>query len=262
MGAGTSGMRGDTISTEGTPMRALRDTGSAILPLRLDSAGFAIDGKPLLSTLTLSIAPGRRLIVMGANGAGKSLFLRLCHGLIEPTSGRRFWADGTTRPDAQAMVFQRPVLLRRSVAANLDYPLKLRGMSRGARRDAVATTLQRFGLEPLADRPARLLSGGEQQRLALARAWAMRPEVLFLDEPCSALDPSATRIIEEMIESFAAEGITIVMTTHDLGQARRLAQDVAFLHRGRLIEHGPAAPFFAGPQAPEARAFLAGDLIW
>lgn len=255
-------MRGETITTEGTAMRAPRDTGSAILPLRLDDAGFAIGGKPLLSTLTLTIAPERRLIVMGANGAGKSLFLRLCHGLIEPTSGRRFWADGTTRPDAQAMVFQRPVLLRRSVVANLDYPLKLRGMTRGARREAVATTLQRFGLEPLADRPARLLSGGEQQRLALARAWAMRPEVLFLDEPCSALDPSATRTIEEMIESFAAENITIVMTTHDLGQARRLAQDVAFLHRGRLIEHGPAAPFFAGPQAPEARAFLAGDLIW
>jgi tungstate transport system ATP-binding protein len=114
----------------------------------------------------------------------------------------------------------------------------------------------------MADRPARLLSGGEQQRLALARAWTMAPEILFLDEPTSALDPSATRIIEEMIESFSAEGITIVLTTHNLGQARRLAEDVAFLHRGRLIEHRPAAEFFAGPQAPEARAFLAGDLIW
>jgi tungstate transport system ATP-binding protein len=199
---------------------------------------------------------------LGANGAGKSLFLRLCHGLIEPTSGRRVWADGSSRPDAQAMVFQRPVLLRRSVAANLDYPLKLRGLSRAERRANVARTLDRFGLAPLAERAARLLSGGEQQRLALARAWAMRPEVLFLDEPCSALDPSATRIIEDMIEAFAAEGITIVMTTHDLGQARRLAQDVAFLHRGRLIEHAPAAQFFARPETPEARAFLAGDLVW
>ena len=235
---------------------------AAILPLRLEGAGFAIGGKALLSDLTLRIAPGRRLIVMGANGAGKSLFLRLCHGLIEPTTGRRIWADGSSRPDAQAMVFQRPVLLRRSVAANLDYPLKLRGLSRADRRATVAATLDRFGLAPLADRPARLLSGGEQQRLALARAWSMRPEVLFLDEPSSALDPSATRIIEEMIETFATDGITIVMTTHNLGQARRLAQDVAFLHRGRLIEHGPAAPFFAGPETPEARAFLAGDLIW
>ena len=126
----------------------------------------------------------------------------------------------------------------------------------------MARTLDRFGLGPLADRPARLLSGGEQQRLALARAWSMQPEVLFLDEPTSALDPSATRIIEEMLMGFSAEGITIVLTTHNLGQARRLAEDVAFLHRGRLIEHRPAADFFAGPAAPEARAFLAGDLIW
>jgi len=159
-------------------------------------------------------------------------------------------------------VFQRPVLLRRSVAANLDYPLALKGLGRAERRDMVARTMGRFGLTPLADRPARLLSGGEQQRLALARAWAMRPQVLFLDEPTSALDPSATRIIEEMIHGFAAEGITIVMSTHDLGQARRLAQDVAFLHCGRLMEHRPASDFFAAPQAAPARAFLAGDLIW
>jgi tungstate transport system ATP-binding protein len=135
-------------------------------------------------------------------------------------------------------------------------------MARAARRETVVRTLARFGLTQLADRPARLLSGGEQQRLALARAWSMRPQILFLDEPSSALDPSATRTIEEMVQQFSAEGITIVMTTHNLGQARRLAQDVAFLHSGRLIEHRPASDFFAGPDAPEARAFLAGDLIW
>jgi len=221
-----------------------------------------VAGAALLEEISLAIPAGRRLIVMGANGAGKSLLLRLCHGLIEPTSGRRIWANGETRPQVQAMVFQRPVLLRRSVAANLAYPLRLRGMGRAACREIVTQTLERFGLAALAGRPARLLSGGEQQRLALARAWAMRPQILFLDEPTSALDPSATRIIEAMIESFSAEGITIVMSTHNLGQARRLAQDIAFLHRGRLIEHGPADIFFEGPKAPEAHAFLAGDLIW
>jgi len=240
-----------------TPVRT-----TGILPLSLEDVGYAVGGKPLLSGITLRIEAGRRLIVMGANGAGKSLFLRLCHGLIEPTAGRRLWASGEARAQAQAMVFQRPVLLRRSVAANLDYPLALKGLSRSARRETVARTLDRFGLNDLADRPARLLSGGEQQRLALARAWAMRPHILFLDEPSSALDPSATRIIEEMVAQFSAEGITIVMTTHNLGQARRLAEDVAFLHRGRLIEHRSAADFFAGPETPEARAFLAGDLIW
>jgi tungstate transport system ATP-binding protein len=238
------------------------DRTTGILPLSLEGVGYAVGDKPLLSDITLQIEAGRRLIVMGANGAGKSLFLRLCHGLIDPTAGRRLWASGEARADAQAMVFQRPVLLRRSVAANLDYPLALKGLARADRRDAVARTLDRFGLNALAERPARLLSGGEQQRLALARAWSMRPEVLFLDEPSSALDPSATRIIEEMVEQFSAEGITIVMTTHNLGQARRLAQDVAFLHRGRLIEHRSATDFFAGPETPEARAFLAGDLIW
>jgi tungstate transport system ATP-binding protein len=235
---------------------------TAILPLQLRGMGYAVGGAALLSDVTLDIPAGRRLIVMGPNGAGKSLFLRLCHGLIDPTSGQRIWADGSARASAQAMVFQRPVLLRRNVAANLDYPLALMGLSAFERRDMIARTLDRFGLQDLADRPARLLSGGEQQRLALARAWSMRPQILFLDEPTSALDPSATRIIEEMVEQFSTEGITIVMTTHNLGQARRLAQRVAFLHRGRLIEQGPAADFFAGPQTPEARAFLAGDLIW
>ncbi|MGP9806234.1 ATP-binding cassette domain-containing protein [Paracoccus sp. NSM] len=235
---------------------------ASILPLSLEDVTYAPGGVALLSGITLRIEAGRRLIVMGANGAGKSLFLRLCHGLIDPSAGRRLWASGEARPEAQAMVFQRPVLLRRSVAANLDYPLALRGLTRAARHEAVSLTLDRFGLSAMADRPARLLSGGEQQRLALARAWAMRPQVLFLDEPSSALDPSATRIIEEMVAQFSDAGITIVMTTHNLGQARRLGQDVAFLHRGRLIEHRPAADFFAGPETPEARAFLAGDLIW
>jgi tungstate transport system ATP-binding protein len=241
------------------PVRALTP---AILPLRLEGAGYAVGGKPLLADVTLTVEAGRRLVVMGANGAGKSLLLRICHGLIEPTSGRQVWANGAKRAEAQAMVFQRPVLLRRSVAANLDYPLALRGVPPAERRITVARTLDRFGLAAMADRPARLLSGGEQQRLALARAWAMQPQVLFLDEPSAALDPSATRIIEAMIEAFSDEGITIVMTTHDLGQARRLAQDVAFLHRGRLIEQAVAADFFAGPRVPEARAFLAGKLIW
>lgn len=243
-------------------MKAAHDLSASILPLSLNGVGYAVAGEPLLSDITLQIQAKRRLIVMGANGAGKSLFMRLCHGLLDPTTGRRLWANGKGQAEAQSMVFQRPVLLRRSVAANLDYPLALRGMSRGARQETVTRTLDRFGLNALAERPARLLSGGEQQRLALARAWSLRPQVLFLDEPSSALDPSATKIIEEMIDQFSAEGITIVMTTHNLGQARRLGEQVAFLHRGRLIEHRSATEFFAGPETPEARAFLAGDLIW
>lgn len=232
------------------------------LPLMLDKVSFVASGTALLSDLSLTIAPMRRLIVMGANGAGKSVLLRLCHGLLDPSSGRRIWANGEARAQQQAMVFQRPVLLRRSVAANLDYPLAVAGLSRAARRARVAQTLARFGLERIADQPARQLSGGQQQRLALARAWSVSPQILFLDEPTAALDPYATRVIEEMILQFAEEGITIMMSTHDLGQARRLAQDVAFLHRGQLLEHRPAAEFLEAPQTREARAFLSGDLIW
>ena len=234
----------------------------SILPLRVEGLGYAVGGERLLAFIDLTVHAGRRLVILGPNGAGKSLLLRLCHGLLRPTEGRIAWALPGRAARAQAMVFQRPVLLRRSARANLDHALALARFARPERAARAAAALRRFGLDPLADRPARLLSGGEQQRLALARAWALRPEVLFLDEPCAQLDPGATRSIESMIEGFAADGITVVMTTHDLAQARRLAEDVAFLHRGRLLEAGPSAAFFAGPGSPEARAFLAGGLPW
>lgn len=252
IGAGAAGMKVDKVISPTTE----------ILPLRIRGVSYAVGKTRLLDGIDLTINAGRRLVVMGPNGAGKSLFLRLCHGLIAPTSGSIAWQAQGPRPAEQAMVLQRPVLLRRSVRANLDYPLALAGHARAERGEMVQKTLARFGLIALAERPARLLSGGEQQRLALARAWAMRPQVLFMDEPSAALDPSATRIIEDLIRQFSAEGITIVMTSHDLFQARRLAQDVAFLHRGRLIEHGPATRFFDAPQTAEARDFLGGELIW
>jgi tungstate transport system ATP-binding protein len=160
------------------------------------------------------------------------------------------------------MVFQRPVMLRRSVLANAAYPLKLAGLPRAERLQRARAALERVGLEALAGRPARRLSGGEQQRLALARASALDPEVLFLDEPCASLDPAATRAVEDIVLGIAARGTKVVMTTHDLGQARRLAGEVLFLHRGRLLERAPAADFFAGPRAPEAAAFLRGELVW
>jgi tungstate transport system ATP-binding protein len=162
------------------------------------------------------------------------------------------------RAKPHTMVFQRPVMLRRSVRANIDHAIRAHGDSV---RSAEAA-LTRFGLGHLAARPARLLSVGEQQRLALARAWALSPEVLFLDEPTAALDPGAARRIEEVIAALAAEGVTILMTTHDLAQARRLARRVLFFHRGRLLEDAPAPAFLARPETAEARAFLAGELFW
>jgi tungstate transport system ATP-binding protein len=229
----------------------------SILPLRAEGLGFAAGGVPILREVTLTIEAGPPTLVIGPNGAGKSVLLRLLHGLLTPGAGRVTWA-GTGR--RQAMVFQRPVLLRRSVLANVLYPLRLAGIGDRAARAAEALAL--VGLAALADRPARRLSGGEQQRLALARAAALAPEVLFLDEPCASLDPAATRAVEEIVATLAARGTKIVMTTHDLGQARRLAGEVAFLHRGQVLEHGPAAQVFSHPATEEAAAFLRGELLW
>jgi tungstate transport system ATP-binding protein len=232
----------------------------SILPLRLEDVSYEIGGKRFVDGLTMTLNAGARTVVMGPNGAGKSLTLRLCHGLIRPTSGRVLWAgEGRRR---HALLFQRPVLLRRSAIANLTHALSVAGVPRAERRARAWEALARFGLEAIAERPARVLSGGEQQRLAMARAWSLRPEVLFLDEPTSALDPAATRAIEEMVETFHGEGVKIVMTTHDLGQARRLADEVVFLHHGRLLEQTPAAVFFDEPDTEEARAFIRGELLW
>jgi tungstate transport system ATP-binding protein len=235
----------------------------SLLPLELSAVRFEAGGKRLIHDLSLRIEAGPPSIVLGPNGAGKSLLLRLCHGLIEPSAGRIGWAQtnrATTRR-GQAMVFQRPVLLRRSALANVVYPLRLRGVARREREARAAQALARAGLSGLAARPARVLSSGEQQRLAIARAWVTEPEVLFLDEPTSNLDPAATRAIEELILAIHGAGTKIVMTTHDLGQARRLAGEVLFLHHGRMLERGPADEFFARPRTEEAAAFIQGDLI-
>jgi tungstate transport system ATP-binding protein len=231
-----------------------------ILPLRAEGLGFSAGVIAILSDVSLTLEAGSPSIIVGPNGAGKSVLLRLLHGLLAPSTGRVLWAGDAAR--RQAMVFQRPVLLRRSVLANAVYPLKLAGVAAAEREPRARAALEMVGLAALADRPARRRSGGEQQRLALARAAALSPEVLFLDEPCASLDPTATRAVEEIVGTLAARGTKIVMTTHDLGQARRLAGEVLFLNRGRLREQTPAAAFFNQPATPEAAAFLRGELVW
>jgi tungstate transport system ATP-binding protein len=233
-----------------------------ILPLTVSDLRYSTRGAELIRGMSFTLGAGTRSVIMGPNGAGKSLTLRLCHGLLQPTAGRIDWAAAPGEGRRHAMVFQRPVMLRRSARANLIHALSLAGIEARQRAPRAAAALDRFGLAGLADRPARLLSGGEQQRLAIARAWSLRPQVLFLDEPTSSLDPAATRAIEEMIAAIHAEGVKIVMTTHDMGQARRVADDVLFLHHGRLLEHTPAAQFFEQPLTEDARAFVRGELLW
>ena len=236
-----------------------------LLPLRLEAISFRHQGQSLLEDVDLHISTSGKTLVLGPNGAGKSLLLRLCHGLIAPSSGTVRWAlDGPAGriQRGQAMVFQRPVLLRRSALANVLHALALHEVPRAERKERAAEALDHFGLLALAKRSARVMSGGEQQRLALARAWALKPEILFLDEPTSALDPAAVKAVEDAVLAFHAVGTRIVMTTHDLGQARRLADEVVFLCRGRVIEQSPAEQFFGQPQSAEAAAFLRGDLVW
>lgn len=232
-----------------------------LLPMRARGLTLELAGKRLVDQVDLDLSAGSITMIMGPNGAGKSLLLRLLHDMISATAGSITWS-GASLTEAirrrQAMVFQRPVLLRRSVAANIDFVLGLRGPADKDRRDAI---LEHAGLLAQAKQPARLLSGGEQQRLALARALALEPDVLFLDEPTASLDPASVLRIEEIVQSAHQRGTKIVFITHDLGQARRLAGDVVFMHRGCVLEHVPAKRFFDKPATAQGEDFLAGRIV-
>lgn len=237
---------------------------SAILPLRLSDVSFSAGGRTIIDRVSFDLSAGPSTIVLGANGAGKSVLLRLMHGLLAPSSGRVEWlgSNSARARRLQAMVFQRPVMLRRSVLANITYALALADVPARDRDRLAVEALEEVGLATLATRPARVLSGGEQQRLALARAWALHPEVLFLDEPTASLDPAATREIETVIKAFDASGTKIVMVTHNLGQARRLGDEVLFVHQGRVAEVTPVDTFFSQPASAEASAFIKGENPW
>jgi len=235
---------------------------SVLLPppaLSFQGVAFHHEENTLLGPCSFTLDGPGPTLVMGPNGAGKSLLLRLAHGLLSPTQGRIIWSDeGIPR---QAMVFQQPVLLRRSAVANLRHALAVNNVPRRARAKLALDALERFGLSACAHTPARVLSGGQQQRLALARAWVLSPQVLFLDEPTSALDPAAIKAVEAAVLDFHQRGTRIVMTTHDLHQARRLAGDVLFLSGGKVREHTAADAFFSKPVSPEAQAFVTGELV-
>ena len=229
-----------------------------ILPLKLKDVSFQAGGKRLIKEFNCEFGPGPQSVIIGPNGAGKSLFLKICHGLIPPHTGTVKWNDpnDASARRHQAMVFQRPVMLRRSVSANIHYPLKLRKIPKSERNTLVEEALTISGISRLRDHSARVLSFGEQQKLALARAWALKPQVLFLDEP------AATHTVEEIIRAIHEQGTKIIMTTHDLAQAKRIADEVLFMFRGRLLERAPANNFFKQPENDLAEAFVKGELLW
>lgn len=232
------------------------------LPIELSEVNIDTGGLRILRQISLVIEAGAPTVFIGPNGSGKTTLLRAAMGLIAPSSGRVIWGGHPQSPPMRrTIVFQRPVMLRRSASGNLRYALGSIGVPRGARQRRATELLSLVDLEGLGDRPARRLSGGEQQRLALARALARDPQVLFLDEPTASLDPAATKAIEELVRSVSANGVKVVMATHDLGEARRLAGDIVLLHRGAVVERAAADQFFNSPATEEARHFLAGELL-
>ncbi len=235
-----------------------------ILPLDVNWLCYDRDGQRLVDGISFVLEAGSCSVLLGPNGSGKSLTLRLCHGLLQPSAGSVRWLGPAAEnaAAAQAMVFQRPILLRRSVAANVEYALRRRGLRRDERKQRVEEVLAQTGLSRCRSQPAQVLSAGEQQRVALARAWALQPRILFLDEPTASVDPAATRAVETVIHTIRASGTKIVMATHDLHQAQRMADEVLFLYRGQLLEQTPMAEFFEYPRSREARAFLRGELLW
>jgi len=255
-------MRNLISETPATPSLVTLPSNQEVL-LQTRGLGFKTGGHRLLSEIDLKIRTGSRTVIMGPNGAGKSLLLRLMHGLLAPSEGTVFWhgrpLDTTARRD-QAMVFQRPVLLRRSVMANLKFALKVRGTKSTECAGMIQKALKTAGLEHLAKRPARVLSGGEQQRLATVRALACQPQILFLDEPTASLDPASTAAIEQLILQANARGVTIVLVTHEAGQANRLGQDLIFLQDGRIAESGSAQQILNLPQSAPAQAWRDGRL--
>ncbi len=242
-------------------MTAMRAPASD-LPLVLEDVTLRAREVTILDRVSLTFAAGAPTMLVGPNGSGKSSLMRVAMGLVPASGGRVTYGGRTDVPPARrAIVFQRPVMLRRSAAGNLTYALAAAGMKRAERGAAAQELLDRVGLSALSERPARRMSGGEQQRLAIARALAKHPEILFLDEPTASLDPAATKATEDIIRTIAGQGIKIVMATHDLGEARRLGGEIVLMNRGRIVEVADTQTFFTSPKTDAARRFVAGELL-
>ncbi len=225
--------------------------------LSLGAVSVSVADTALLTDIDLRVQSGDRVVILGANGAGKSTLLKVCNGLIVPSKGELVAPPANN----QALIFQRPALLRRSVIENVKFVLAARGVREPERSSQAQIAINACGLAAMASRPAIALSGGEQQRLALARVWACRPDLLLADEPTANLAPAAMRDVENLLLAVEALGTTLVLTTHNIAQAKRLARRIVFLDGGRIVEDRPAAEFFASPASAAARTYLAGESI-
>ena len=231
----------------------------SFLPLEIKNLNYSIGSKEILYNLNIKIISDRITVIMGPNGAGKSIFLKILNGIIRPTSGKILWnekVDESLVLNDQALVFQKPVLLRRSVKANLDFFDKLTNLNNYDKNQL----LKIVDLLDQKNQPARLLSLGEQQRLSLIRALLLRPRLIMLDEPTANLDPASTKIIEDIIISLKEFGIKIIFVTHNILQAKRLADEVIFFDKGKLIEHSNSKEFFLNSKSMKVNNYLNGIL--
>ena len=233
-----------------------------MFPIQLKQLRYTPNGRPVLTGVDLDLDGVGISVILGPNGAGKSVLIRTLAGLEMPDAGSINWNGSNTPNEQIALVFQHPMLLRATVSANVALGLRPLGLSRSMIASRVQEVLLRVGLSHRAKDSARFLSGGERQRLALARAWAVHPRLLLLDEPTAALDPSATEAVEQIIREIRTDGAKIVMSTHNLGQALRISDDIIFIEAGRVREHTPSARFFSRPQSNEARLYMQGELPW
>ena len=231
----------------------------SFLPLEIKNLNYSIGSKEILYNLNIKIISDRITVIMGPNGAGKSIFLKILNGIIRPTSGKILWnekVDESLVLNGQALVFQKPVLLRRSVKANLDFFDKLTNLNNYDKNQL----LKIVDLLDQKNQPARLLSLGEQQRLSLIRALLLRPRLIMLDEPTANLDPASTKIIEDIIISLKEFGIKIIFVTHNILQAKRIADEVIFFDKGKLIEHSNSKEFFSNSKSIKVNNYLNGIL--
>ena len=232
------------------------------LPLQLKEVSYASKGVTLIDAINLEVSSHGLTIILGHNGSGKSLLLKLLHGVIKPNSGEINWNQykPLTNQYWRTFLLQRPTFFNRSVIYNIAFVLQIAGIPKQEHQERCEQALEICGLKEISHRKTHLLSGGEMQKLSLARAWVLHPSVILLDEPTVALDPPSVLGFESIIQNFKQTGTKVIMTTHDLSQAKRLADEIVFIDRGKILEQSEADQFFAGPASSQAQKFISGKL--
>ena len=225
--------------------------------LTVKNLNLNIGNKSLLKNLSFEILKKKITVIMGPNGSGKSLCLKLIAGLLKPTSGSVIF---NYKP-LIGYVPQNVVFLRRNVYQNLTYSLKINSLSKNIIQRRVLEIIDICNISHLFEISARKLSVGQQQLIAILRALIMKPKLLLLDEPCSNLDPYFTKIIEDILKQAKKDGMKIILVTHDLNQAKRLSDDIIFIHEGNIYEHTQRKEFFIKPLSQQAKDYIEGRLI-